>query len=644
MVRALTLLLSLGPLLGLACSTNASNPQPDASPRSDAPPIHTTTSATPGVAASTLTAAHNGWQRAFCLDPACHAQGHGSERSAGCAVCHGVNGAPRMKLSAAHLAPDTKRCAGCHPKKHAEARFEDPLDCAFCHKLEPGQGPCAVTREVDVAVVGAGGGGLAAAAALACAGKRVAVIEKHHKVGGYMGGFTRKGYRFEVSLHGFDGLDPAGTNRPVFEQLGILDRVKPVKRPIIYRSEYPDLSFEVPQEIEAYRAALKQRFPAEAAGIDALFKEAEWIDAVLGGLMGAPGTPTPPLEDLLRFQELSELSLAALLAKHLKDPRLVTLYTQLAGFAGAEPQNLPAAFFLVMWNSYHRHGYYYFLGGSQSLADAMAAVIREHGGELRLGTLATRIVVEGGRATRVETEDGLCYKAAHVVSNASAPATIHKLIGVEHVAREDVDTYATWKVGFSAFVVYLGVKKDYSSVFGKTHELMVTDLMDTHENFKTIDSCDVDRTAYALVNLTMIDPATAPAGKNVIELTGQLSYDCGTEWGWGLGFDEYKSYKHEMARKLIKRAERFLPGLASELEVLEVATPQTLAKFTLNPRGSIFGWDNILGQSMLKRMQTKQLKGIANLYLVGAWGFPGGGQSAVMMSGVNAATEILKAK
>jgi len=82
----------------------------------------------------------------------------------------------------------------------------------------------------DAIVIGAGGGGLAAAAKLALGGMKVLVIEQHSKVGGYMGNFERDDYTFEISLHAMDGFDPGtGMNRKTFEDLGILNKVKPVK-------------------------------------------------------------------------------------------------------------------------------------------------------------------------------------------------------------------------------------------------------------------------------------------------------------------------------------------------------------------------------------------------------------------------------
>ena len=83
-----------------------------------------------------------------------------------------------------------------------------------------------------------------------------------------------------------------------------------------------------------------------------------------------------------------------------------------------------------------------------------------------------------------------------------------------------------------------------------------------------------------------------------------------------------------------------MPGLLDNIEVVEVATPLTLERFTLNQRGTFFGWHNTPDQSVLKRLD--QVTPIENLLLAGAWTRPGGGQSAVMFSGRKAAKMILE--
>ena len=61
-------------------------------------------------------------------------------------------------------------------------------------------------RDWDAIVVGSGLGGLTCAAMLGKGGKRVLVLERHDKVGGYAHQFMRKAgpdttYRFDVALH-----------------------------------------------------------------------------------------------------------------------------------------------------------------------------------------------------------------------------------------------------------------------------------------------------------------------------------------------------------------------------------------------------------------------------------------------------------
>ena len=109
-------------------------------------------------------------------------------------------------------------------------------------------------EDYDVIIVGAGGGGLAAATRLTLAGKKVLLIEQHSKVGGYMSSFERGDYTFEVSLHAINGLDPEkGLLIPLLKDLGIHDKIKPVRLDPMYKAFFPDFSMVVPADAEEYR-------------------------------------------------------------------------------------------------------------------------------------------------------------------------------------------------------------------------------------------------------------------------------------------------------------------------------------------------------------------------------------------------------
>ncbi len=499
----------------------------------------------------------------------------------------------------------------------------------------------------DVVIVGAGGGGLSAGARLALGGMKVLVIEQHYKVGGYMTTFERGDYTFEVSLHAMGSPEPGGMTYNTFKSLDLIGRVKPIRLDPMYRTVYPDLDLVIPGDSEEYKELLKKTFPHEAKGIDGLFKTLNRIDTTMMAMMGlTEGEFGEALGVMVRpwvywpVMKYWNATLSEMLDDYVQDEKLIAVFTQLSGYAGAEPDNVQAVFFCLMWASYHYGGYYYFEGGSQSVSDAMADVIEENGGEILLSNLVTKIKIQDGRAVAVRTEDGKEFKCRYVVSNANAPDTFFKLVGTEHLPADYVERIETMKIGLSPFVVYLGVDHDYTEMFHDMHQIMISESYDVHQNFMYVYDGVPEKAGYAIANYSAIDPTAAPAGKNVFQVISMLPYDWKDGWYESESYARYDALKTETAKILIKRAEKFVPDLSKHIEVMEVGSPRTMEHFTLNPKGTIFGWDNIPEQSMMKRLP--QETPIENLYLSGAWTFPGGGQEAVMASGVLVGEKILK--
>ena len=169
-------------------------------------------------------------------------------------------------------------------------------------------------------------------------------------------------------------------------------------------------------------------------------------------------------DGVTRFLGYLEKTLSEVLVDYIDDQRLIAVFTQLASYAGAEPDVVSSLFFIMMWNGYHRSGFYYLVGGSQSISDALAEVVVEHGGQIRLHTEATEIVIEDGAAVEVRTGTGRCFRPRYVLSNANAPATV-ELIGRDNLPEDYVASIDAMKTGLPAFVVYLGVDHDYRDAF-----------------------------------------------------------------------------------------------------------------------------------------------------------------------------------
>ncbi|UCD85439.1 MAG: NAD(P)/FAD-dependent oxidoreductase [Deltaproteobacteria bacterium] len=500
----------------------------------------------------------------------------------------------------------------------------------------------------EVVIVGAGAGGLGAGATLSRAGVKPLILEQHDKPGGYMTNFERGDYRFEVSLHMIDGLDPGGMTRELFEKLGILDRVQPVKFDPLYRSVHPDIIIDVPADIDEYLNILKKRFPQEAEGITRLFQSFFDIGDDITGLSQLMDQhfllrwPKYPLVPLLYWDFFKDrnATIDEIVYRHISDPKAVSVILQLAGFMGTPPSRSPGVMTAVMMDSYHRHGVYHFIGGSQSVSNALAAVIRGNGGEIRLNTLVKKILIQDGRAVGVRTEDGQEIYADYIISNANGYATYLELVGEEHLKPEYVEYVKGLEPGLSATEVFLGLDLDLKKAgLGEIGEIFYSPTYDVEEAWKNIDAMDIEKMPMVIALMSNTDPTCAPPGKSVVIITTGGVYDWQNRWRIDEGYEAYRELKEEVADRMIAVAEKFIPGLRDAIEEIEVGTPLTMERYTLNYKGSIIGWAPTPEQTMLKRM--KQKGPIDRLYLAGAWTFPCGGQSACLNSGHNAAKMIL---
>ena len=139
----------------------------------------------------------------------------------------------------------------------------------------------------DVVVIGAGLGGLTAGAILARAGRKVLVIERSNSVGGAASSYKSGDLFIEGSLQ--ETSDPRHPRDPKHDALtraGVLDAVKWIPAGSLYEARGGPLEapFVMPDNFDAARQALSERFPQARAGIDQLLDEMAAIASAAGSL------------------------------------------------------------------------------------------------------------------------------------------------------------------------------------------------------------------------------------------------------------------------------------------------------------------------------------------------------------------------
>jgi phytoene dehydrogenase-like protein len=234
----------------------------------------------------------------------------------------------------------------------------------------------------DAVVVGAGPNGLAAAIELARAGRSVLLCERNETIGGgaRTAELTLPGYRHDVC----SAVHPLAVGSPFLRALPLADHGLELLEPEV-QAAHP---------LDGGRAAVLHRSLAETAAelgpdgdaYDALVRPfAEGWDELAPTVLGAPRPPRHPLL-AARFARAGVRGVAGLATARFRSDAARALLGGMGAHSFRALHRAPTAgFALVLLALGHAAGWPVARGGSQAIADAMAAHLRSLGGEIRTG-------------------------------------------------------------------------------------------------------------------------------------------------------------------------------------------------------------------------------------------------------------------
>ncbi len=475
----------------------------------------------------------------------------------------------------------------------------------------------------DVIIIGAGLGGLTAGAKLAKEGKSVLLLEQHDRPGGCATTFKRRDFTMEVGLHEMDGLHPRDIKRRIFDDIGLGERVKFLPVPEFYRFINERYDLVIPHDPEEAKTILKKAFPGEEKGIEDYFYHVLNVRRVMVAHKGKP-----------------DRSVGVFLDEIIGDEDLKLVLLGNLGYYHDDPYSLSWLYYLNAQGSYYGGTASFIQGGSQCLSDALSNLIKEQGGKVRLNQLVTSIDYQGDKVSGVSFKEmkgknkGQIEQATstQIIMNGSIPG-LSGLLSKKDAALLD-QSIKDVAIGASLLTVYYGFNKPLQEIGNKNYSTFIYDgSVSSQKDILGNNHSDFSKRSFTFVDYGQVDSRLAPQGKSVGAV---CAIDYPSDWE-RLERSEYMRMKADVADIITGRLEKILPGFREAVEYVEVATSLSVERFTLNPKGAVYGFAQHPGRSLEYLSSLPE-----NIFIASAWGKIGGGFSGAMVNGYMTAMDLLR--
>ena len=473
--------------------------------------------------------------------------------------------------------------------------------------------PDKIPDAVDTVVIGSGMSGLSCAAVLSRMGQRVLVLEQHYVAGGGSHMFQLKGgLHFDSGLHylvPYSGLlmwlATGGDEMPLrFERMGepdgTFDRIALGNEP----------PFAIKHD-EAHLPDLYARFPDRRDEIDEYLRVSEQVLKRFPLFVMSKAFPTWLQKPWHRFvlgetwQRYAGRSLREVL-EEITDERL--LAGLLAGpwmDSGAPPDRVSFLMGACIARGLSIEGGAYPVGGSQALAKCLVPVITGAGGRVLVRAPVEEILVDSAtECTKgVRLADGTVVPCKRVVSSVGYHNTFGKLVP-EHVT-ECFEIPRRLSIGSSCgfIMANIGLRGTAEDLGLSCANLWYHPTREDGDMFGAINDFMANPSDPACDPMIMV---TFPSIK---DREGEATYGgkttcqilCTAEHAWFAKYahlqtrrrgDEYKALKREWGERLVALMLRFYPQLEGKIELLDVSTPLSIAKYLGANEGGAVGLDH----------------------------------------------------
>jgi len=412
----------------------------------------------------------------------------------------------------------------------------------------------------DVVIIGAGMSGLAAGIRLSYYGKKVCILEKHHRVGGLNSFYSRDGHKFDVGLHAMTNYVPKGTKLTplpkLLRQLKLKTEDFALCQQLMSVIKFPGKTLRFNNDLDFFIQEVGENFPAQADNFQKLLKNISEYDALA--------------------LDVKPISAREVLSSIISDPLLIDMiFCPLMFYGNARENDMEFGQFVIMFNSIFCEGFARPQAGVRHILDILVKQYEEHGGELRLKCGAQSIEVANGRVESVLLDNGEVLKADNVISSAGYVETMRLLSDYDPVGFKH-------DMGQLSFIEFIMVLNKEPAEIGYNTTITFYNNSDEFNYEKPDKLVDVSSGVICCPNNFQFE---IPLAEAMIRVTNMANFGL---WN-NLDKEEYKAQKAAWLETTLKEVVKFVPDFRRSIVYSDIFTPKTIYKYTGHINGAVYG-------------------------------------------------------
>jgi phytoene dehydrogenase-like protein len=415
----------------------------------------------------------------------------------------------------------------------------------------------------DVLIIGAGMSGLAAGIRLAYYGKKVCILERHHRVGGLNSFYSREGYKFDVGLHAMTNYVPKGTKSTPLPKLLRQLKLKTEDFALCQQRmsviKFPGKTLRFNNNLDFFIQEVSENFPAQADNFQKLLRNISEYDALA--------------------LEAKPISAREVVSSIISDPLLIDmLFCPLMFYGNAHENDMEFGQFVIMFNSIFCEGFARPQDGVRHILNILVKQYEDNGGELRLKCGVKSIQVAKGRVESILLDNSEVLRADNVISSAGYVETMRLLSDYKPAEFK-------YDVGRLSFVEFIMVLDKELAEMGYNTTITFYNNSDKFNYRKPDKLVDISSGVICCPNNFQFE---RPLSEAMIRVTNMANFDL-----WNrLDKEEYKAQKDAWLETTLREVVKFVPDFRGSIIYSDIFTPKTIYKYTGHLNGAVYGTPN----------------------------------------------------